>query len=195
MIEEQFTKLILLLGGGQLILTALVTFTGKMWLSYLNEKQKGEVNKEIEKLKAILDKQVHVHKLQFETELKIYQEIWSILVEVRKATAKLRPIVDSFDPNETEDERKHRRLTEFGNAFQKFIDQVNKERPFYPEEIYSKLRDLIGIVREEAIDYEYSKPRDKGYWKKAEENSEVINQHIDEICEAIRQRIKNMSAV
>lgn len=193
--EEQFVKLILLLGGWQLILTALIAFAGKMWLNYLNEKQKGEVNKELEKLKATLDTQVHVHKLQFETELKIYQEIWGILIEVRKATAKLRPFLDSIDPNETEEERKQGRLTEFGNAFQKFMDQVNKERPFYPEEIYSKLHDLIATVREEAIDYQYGEPRDRGYWEKAQENSGVINQHIDEICGAIRQRIAKVSAV
>jgi hypothetical protein len=201
---EQFTNLIVILGGAQVILTALIAFTGKMWLNYLHEKQKGQINTEIEQIKAnlqatnlrlqaALDTRIHIHKVQLETELKVYKEIWDILIEVRKSTASLRPLFDSTDSNETADERKHRRLTNFGNDFQKFIDQVNKERPFYPEEIYSKLHNLITTVQEEAIEYQYGEPKDLEYWKKAKKNSEVINQHIDEICEAIRQRLAKVS--
>ncbi len=202
--NEQMTNILLLFGGAQVAVTALIGFLGKIWINYLHEQHKGEFNVQIEKVKSELQKthielqaslnaQLHVHKVQFEKELQVYEEIWASLIEVRKETTKLRPLLDHINPEESEEERKRKRLVSFGEAFQVFLDKVNKERPFYAQEVYEKLQELIDLVQTEAIEYQHLKGDSADYWKKAMENSKQINELIETSCERIRSRIAKIS--
>jgi DNA repair ATPase RecN len=132
---------------------------------------------------------------QFDKELSVYEQIWATLIDVAKAVAQLRPVLDRFDPAQTEDERKSARLSRLDEAAQRYLDQVNKERPFYATEVYKSLQELVKIVRVEAVEYQYGDSSKLGdYWEKALGNSEAIRAKVDEICEAIRGRIDGISA-
>lgn len=196
----------LLFGGVQVVLIGLATFVGKWWLERLAQSYRGRVESQLEgfraeaaadrqRLQHALDRQLHVHALQFEKELKVYEAIWGTLIDVAKAVMQLRPALDRYDPEETEEERKSKRLSRLADAGQGFLDEVNKEKPFYAPEVHTKLMALQATVQREAIEYQYGDPvKQRDYWEKALENSNLIRAQIDDACEAIRARIGVISA-
>lgn len=177
--------LVLLLGGFQVVTIGLLSWIAKLWLSSSLEKIRAKNEAMGRELQAHLDKNLHVHKLQFEKELRIYEAIWAALVDVRSDVLQLRPKHDTVDENESEDERRRRRLSNATDSFNLFWDQVNKERPFYDESVFAELQDLLGLMRGEMIDYGIFTKHDTHYWKQAEENADAIVKKVDGICEAI----------
>ena len=202
---ESMIDIILLLGGFQVVVTGLLAFAGKIWINSLNEAQKGDISTELERLKAdlgatnlklqsALDRDLHVHKLQFEKEQSVYAAIWSTLVEVQKAVVQLRPVLDYVQPDESEEERKRKRLSAVFEAFNPFLDQINKERPFYAEDVYKELHELRSLMHREVSEYRILDPHDDGYWDRQQANAKSITDKIDAICEAIRDRMSAIAA-
>lgn len=199
-------EILALFGGVQVVIAGFFAFVGKMWLNSVHEKQRARVEVEIEAFRAeasanslrlqhALDRRLHVHALQFEKEQKVYEEIWATLIEMAKSVSQLRPPLDYHKPEETEEQRKLARLSRLSESAQRFLDQVNKERPFYARDVYDKLHELGQIVRVEAIEYQYGDASElSDYWRKALENSKAISAKIDEVCEVIRRRIGEISA-
>ncbi len=192
-----------------LIIIALIfLFLKKHLLSYFNEKGKNLATKEdiaqitekiesvktnyttsLEKFKLELTKDLFKHNIQFEKEYAIYIEIWAKLIEVRNATLKLRPIWDTIPNDITEEQFKNEKLNNFKNSFSKFQETYEKNRPFYSEFIYKELYQLNILIHNEAIEFDYGKKEDIGYWQKAKENSEKIINQINIICSKIRERV------
>ena len=85
------------------------------------ESVKTEYAKELEGLKSELNAKFHAHTVRFQKEFQVYEQIWKALLELRNATLKLRPAGDFFDPNETEEERKQKRLERFGKCILRFL--------------------------------------------------------------------------
>jgi hypothetical protein len=199
--------ILLWFGGAQAVAVGLLAFAGKVWVDRTGTRQKAKLSSQIEALRAetaegrqrlqhILDRQLQVHALQFKKELEVYEEIWRTLIEMAKAVTQLRPPLDYYNPKETEDERKRDRLTQLNEAGQSFLDQMNKERPFYAPTVHEKLVALQSEIRKEAIEYQYDdQAKNREYWEKALANSKSIQTLIDETCEAIRVRIGVISAV
>ena len=134
---------------------------------------------------------------QYRAELEVYRELWERLVEVQKRAQQLRPMLDvGLGPDESEDDRKVKRLNDFGSAFNAFTAVVWQRRPFYPEEIHVELRKLATLIQGEAIDYRHGDPKlDSEYWRNAQASLEKIGSQIDNVCVAIRQRLVRVSAV
>ncbi len=85
---------------------------------------------EREQWRAELGKHAFVHQVQFETEFNVYRDVWKSLVELKRATLALRPVLDTVDLNEPEDVRKRKRYGRFVDAYNAFIDAVDLQRPF-----------------------------------------------------------------
>jgi len=60
---------------------------------------------------------VFVDKLQFEHEHAIYKQAWETLYLLLKATLQLRPTIDFFNPDESEEERMNGRMNAFVDPF------------------------------------------------------------------------------
>jgi hypothetical protein len=162
-------------------------------ITTLVEKVKVDYNSQIERLKADLNKSIHVHKLQFETEFRAYKDIWEKLILLRNKTFELRPIVDKYVATEEEkDKMKFERLKNFAESFTSFAQLAEKNKPFYPEMIWKELESLLQVFRKEAIGYQYGNFESDGikYWDEALKNRDQILSHIDSICEAIRTRLE-----
>jgi hypothetical protein len=190
-------------GGVSVVLIGLASALGKIWVDKTIQaykkvsdeelkKTQSELDKAIRLLQSELDKGIHIHKVQFEKEFRIYEEIWSNLVDVKKKALSLRPTLDSIDPSEQEEERMRRRLQELASAFNPFVDLVEKHRPFYPSNVYSSLINLVKEIHGEAIDYEYSERKRSEYFKEARKNQEKIVALIEEVCESIRARVSSV---
>jgi len=200
---ESISIIVEYLGGPVLVILVLINFLGLIQLKRIGEKDKGKVQSEIEKLKneltqtnqklqVALDKSLHIHKVQFEKEFNIYEDIWQKLVEIKKATLSLRPRFDSVDPQESLEERKKKRMDSFSSSFTPFRDSIEKNRPFYAQDIYKLLNDLLKVTYNEAIDFQYSEKQDRQYWEEGKKNEEEILQKIEAICESIRNRFQGV---
>lgn len=151
---------------------------------------------ELERVRHSLARSDVYHRAQYEAEFGAYREIWEQLVPVHRAVLALRPSFDvGLAEGETEDQRKYRRLDAFAKAFNAFTETVDKRRPFYPAPIASELNSLIKLVRGEALDYQIGPAGGNSqYWQKAIDNSAAIGQHIDRVCDLVRQRLSGNDA-
>lgn len=148
----------------------------------------------LEKLEAVktdLASRSHFSKIRYEEELKIYKEVWPLLIELRNATLSLRPIIDTkLEPGETDVQRKEKRAEPFSKALQAFWAKVESNKPFYPQEIWEQLNKWSDLAWSEAVGYQMTDARQhREYWDDAIKNRDAILKQIDTICEAIRSRL------
>lgn len=184
-------------------LLAIIAFLTKFWAQRILEADRSVYAKEIEnlrtqaqegleRLKAKGEKSLHIHRLQFETEFRAYQEIWKALSEAILATLKLRPMLDYPDPNEGEDERKARKLVEYGERVTACKNTIRQYYPFLPKPVATEIETLLQIFGEEQLEFEggpeeFAKRSE--YWKSARANQGKIIEQSDRIRDAIQKRI------
>lgn len=188
---EILKNILALFGGASIVLSGLVAYLGKIRL----EAFKSQLQQTESKLKGLLDRAVHVTKTQFDKEFTIYQQIWASLVPLRAATLSLRPMLDHVDPNESEEDRMRRRLTEFSGGFATFRDLVEQHKPFYAPEVYASLAVIMQLCHEEAIDYQYKSDDRREYWEGQKKSRDAIIHAIDSCCELIRGRIEKLAVL
>jgi hypothetical protein len=194
---DEFINLVLSpVGGVSVFVTALGAILGKIWVGRVLNRQVNQLQQKLDstnsRLQAELDKGLHIHRIQFEKEFKIYEELWAKLIELRRATLSLRPVMDSIDPKETDSDRKTKRLTNFSDAVGGFIDVTDKNRPFYSEDVYRSMGNLWSLTHSEAIEYKHQNPHNDGYWEKAQKNRDEILAEIEKCCLKIRDRISSV---
>lgn len=190
------TGLVATLGGYTLVVGALAAFLGRIWVFRIVEREKFALQRQLDHtnrvLQADLDHRVHISKTQFDSEFANYKEIWALLVDLRMKTLRLRPMLDYVEPGETQQERLTKRLKEFGPAFTALRDTVEKNKPFYSDQVYQRLSEVIGLCHDEAIDAEYHERPHNDYWIEARTNREKISGAIDITCEEIRTRVNSV---
>ena len=198
--SEVIKQVLVIAGGTSVVISGLATILGKIWVGRILNREKAEHEKQLtnmqaqldatnECLKAELERGLHIHRVQFEKEFRIYEELWSKLIELQKAVLSLRPVMDMINPEESEKERKTRRLTNFGRAIEEFTDVTDKNRPFYSEDVYKSMEKLRKLTYSEAVEYKHLDPHDDKYWDKAQQNGEAILTEIEQCCKIIRGHI------
>src|SRR5262249_37591633 len=141
-------------------------------------------------LQAELDKAVHVHRVQFETEFRVLAEIWEKLAVLRSAMGGLRPIADIIDPDEDPDVRLKRRFGVFHAALRDFMRVVDDKSPFYPEEIFRKLSEALAIANRESISVSLGRPQKSTNWfEEGEANFRTLKESAEAVSSLIRQRL------
>jgi hypothetical protein len=123
-------------GSAGAIIIGVSKFLGNIIANRIVEKERARNADELEKTKAKLIKTVYVHQGQFQTEFNAYKEIWKTLSEVKYAVLQLRPAIDQFDPNETEEQRKISRLTKFTEKFNTYLISIDQSKPFYHTKVW-----------------------------------------------------------
>ena len=120
-------------------------------------------------------------------------ELSEKIIPLSGAARSLRPVIDSYDRNETEDERKKRRLMEYSEAAREFFVFFQTRQPFYPEEIFKTLNELGQKAHKEAIQYAHADEKDrhdKRYWDNAVKSSNEIFDLTQKVMGQIRDRVK-----
>ncbi|WP_158123487.1 hypothetical protein [Vibrio vulnificus] len=197
---ESYNEIIQILGGTTVVLAALFGFIGKIWLAKIVENHKASLQQQLlevqtkvdatnNKLNAELQSATYISQIQLEHEYKIYQEIWALLVELKTATLRLRPLMDYVDPNQSQEERIRERLQDFAEKFNSVFKVLEHNRPFYPHEIYEVLDNVCEKCRHESIDSEYIERNNSEYYKEARKNQQEIVTLINSACDAIRVRL------
>lgn len=199
------------------IATPILAFVASFLGSYLKAKAKNVATKEdiaeitgqieaaksvytekLEQLKADLVARSHFSKVRYEREMKIYEDIWPKVFSLREAVLWLRPVMDvPLIEGQTKESRNQERETRYADASMTFSKAVENNRPFYPDEIWSKLLHLDNLCWGEAVESKFPDPRPgKGIdWANVVKKSKEITAQVDEICEAIRTRLKKFDEV
>lgn len=195
------------LGGAGIIVLACASWLGKVWANRILEVDRLKYGRELERLRndheaacrvlqGTLDKAIHVHQVQFETEFRVLSDIWAKLSALRTAMGELRPTMDVVDPDEGPKERFIRRHRKFGEAFNAFIRAVDDQSPFYSEEIFQELSAALQIARRESISVSIEKPEQNSDWyKEGAANSQALVQSAHRVSSLIRKRLEDLQVL
>ncbi|WP_172426941.1 hypothetical protein [Flavobacterium sp. ACN2] len=135
------------------------------------------------------NKEVSIHKLQFEKEFLIYDKLWKSLVELRTNTALLRPQAEVINTTKSEEEIRKEKLNNIDLAFRNCVNIYEDNKPFYPKDIYEEIRSTIKITNKEIIQFVRGESYTDEYWNTGEKNITKIINSIDVVCEKMRERI------
>jgi hypothetical protein len=200
---ETAAAIILSLGGGAAIVLSCAGWLGKVWANRILEQDRAKYTRELEHLKSQfetshrvlqgeLDKTVHAHRIQFETEFQILKEVWGKLALARTAMAEVRPHGDYVNPGETHEQRLAPRRVKLSGAYTAFMRAIDDHSPFYPEEIFRELQSALECTRHELNDTEVlPEPTTRSQWfQEAETNMRQFGAHANKASELIRRRLE-----
>ena len=168
----------------EIIITAILTsasvsgicaYLGKAWLEKHLLKQKNNYDTKLKEIQSDLDKKNHVHRVQFEKEFQIYQEIWELVVKIQKSIF----LLNSCD----DEDRKADLLEAINENHNCFFDYYHGNKPFYPEEIHKSLNKIFGSSIKDALKH------DQQLTENDFVNLHKINSEVDNCAEMIRKRI------
>ena len=192
------------LGGAGLIIMLCASWLGKVWANRILESDRRKYSEELERvrseleasrrmLQAELDKAIHVHRVQFETEFRVLADIWAKLAVLRSAMGALRPTMDVVTPDEDPDERLNRRFVTFDRAFHDFMRAVDDQSPFYPEDIFKELSVALQVAQRENLSVSLAKPeRATDWYKEGAENFSAFRKSAEAVSMLIRQRFDSL---
>ena len=147
-------------------------------------------SKKIVKLETDAERKSLIHKYQFEKEFSIYTDLWAKLVDLKTATVRLRPSLDTTDNSKTEAEVKQERLENLDTKRFDVVEAFQKNKPFYSRDIYKEVEGVLKISTNEAIGYAIGRSHQDKYWETAEMNAKQIVDSMDKISNLIRRRIE-----
>jgi uncharacterized membrane protein len=186
-------EILLIIVGGFFLKSYLPTYFAEKGKNLATKEDIKDITDKVESIRLEYARRQHKHEIAFGKEFEILSEVWNTLVDLRIATQGLRPLLDYVHPNETDEERKVNRLQKFAESFEVFASTVVKNQPFYPEDVYESLFQIMMISREEADEYSHrdpnKRPLDSQYWDNALNNQKKILAMVDQVCEKIRNRI------
>jgi hypothetical protein len=153
------------------------------------------ITKQVEFIKGEIGAQLYVHQMRYQNEFQLLKALSEKIIDLRNSALSLRPVIDSFDPNEPEDERKKRRLDRYFEAGRALYQLSEAQKPFYPEEIYEAVSKLDKTVWKEVVGYKHGSEKSpsfdhKKYWEQAADNAKEITSIVDEVMGLIRKRIQ-----
>jgi hypothetical protein len=193
------------LGGGATIVLAMSTWLGKVWANRILAKDRARYSKEIEGLKADLDrtarlfqgeidKTLFVTKTHFETEFRSLRRIWKHVATVRSRMNRLREVPTA----NTLEEQVQLHI----ESFAVFMDEVNGLRmaiddnsPFYSQELYMALDELLRLAQTERDDVRfYLVDRFEISWiQRGQKNFSSYLECAERVSALIRERLAKLS--
>lgn len=164
----------------------LSAWLGKIWAERIIQKDRVRFEMQMQTLLHDLrtrgEKEVLVHRLQFEKEFEIYLGLWKELLRAGRAAGEFRAL--KFDSGKSREQE----LEELRQAINTFKDRVYDYRPFYAPSIYDLTTELLKKLRTV-----HHTACDERRADREEDRTETlldeVNEAIPQICDAIRKRI------
>ena len=149
----------------------------KFWFEKKLQSQITDNEAKLKSIQTELDKGRHVHRIQFEKEFKIYEEIWSVLFDLQKYISLVegRKNEESYEDTKKVLNKKHNEL----------INLFEKNKPFYSENVYESLMKILrfsvknALKRNEDVEHCF-------------ENHEELDLEINNCLKMVRTRIGSM---
>ncbi len=170
---------------------AIMACIGKFVVDAKLAKHQADYNQQLEALKLELEKKKTVHKLQFEKEFQLYDDLWKALIDVR-SSASITPSLDILPQGKDFKELYEERLTKAIQSVDKASNLVVFNRPFYhpsvSEVAQEVLKECRRHVRRTARKLGQNR-LDNNQFDEADELEEMLNRAVETIEEVIRKRI------
>lgn len=156
------------------------------------ESVKSGYTHELEGVRAAIGSRLGIHQFRYQREFEMLVQLSEKVVELRDATVMLRPESEYVNPEESEQDRKQRKLARYTVASRDLYQFYEPRRPFLPEALLTSLRALDQVAWHEVIQFRHRTPHEDGYdpmyWENALENAAKIQAATDAVLLAIRQR-------
>lgn len=163
----------------------LISVTSSITLAIWNIRQQTR----FEHLKTEFEKQLFNHRIQFEKEFAVYDELWTRLVELQKSIEMLQPLMDYVPPGKTYDETIKERVAAIVDLSNDTMEIFLKRKPFYSSSVFERIEPLLRLVRREVLEIGHGTRFDPEYWKRRRATVEEFVRLLDPICDTIRERI------
>lgn len=147
--------IIVSIGGTGVLILGLAGFVGKIWVNKFAEEYRAKYEKEIEKYKSEMDsrlnkldkieeKALYISKVNYDTENKIYLEIWPKLIECINYTINLYPKGIEDVPVDEEEKEKYKedKYHKYVQYYNDFSNCIEKYAPFYLEDLYNIFKEI-----------------------------------------------------
>lgn len=153
---------------------------------------KSDYAHELEGVRAAIGSRLGIHQFRYQREFEILLQLSEKIVELRDATVMLRPESEYVDPEESEEDRKRRKLARYTTASRDLYQLYEPRRPFLPDSLLESLRVLDQVAWREVVQFRHRAPHgenyDPKYWESALENAAKIQTAADAVLGAIRDR-------
>ncbi len=195
-------------GVAYAIVCALSAWLGRLWAGRISASETSELERKItvlrsdlereqRKLSGEIEKAVHVHRVQFEKEFAVYQEVMQAAEALRVAFFTLRrdlqPVFD--DPAKRQEYLTPLRKC-FAEHFCALRDIVHRNRPFFAPEVYTCCDRLLDLLTREIIHQDFLPLHGRDIsFEEADRMKESTKTLIDGLSDSIRNRIHGVVVV
>ena len=177
----------LLTGTGAIgVIAGLSAWLGKVWANRILHQDRVRYETQMQTLLHDMrtrgEKELFVHRLQFEKEFEVYLGLWKELLHAGRAASEFRELKSDSGKS------REQQLEELRLAMNRFNDRVYDYRPFYAPRIYDLTADLLKKLRT-VHSYSRDPRRADRRTEDTEKLLDEINEAVPQICDAIRERI------
>ena len=205
MVILQFITIVAIIAMGLLLYRYLPAYAAQKGRNLATKEDVADITKSIESVKsgyahelegvrAAIESRLGIHQFRYQREFEILVRLSKKVVELRDATTMLRPESEYVNPDESDDDRKQRKLARYTSASRDLYQFYETRRPFLPEALLQSLRVLDQVAWHEVVQFRHRSPQgaDYGpkYWENALENAAKIQAAADAVLAAIRQRAR-----
>lgn len=151
------------------------------------EHYKSELDKNLNRLSAINEKELYISKLQYEKEFSIYLDLWERIHEIIHSTISIIDFIDDFDLPFQEQKRKDKkRINLLIDKYSEYCTDIERYSPFYKTEFYNKFLKIKSLCSEAGYIYKFLRV-DTSYssYKEMKENVNKEKYKIKEIPEEL----------
>jgi hypothetical protein len=148
---------------------------------------------DVEFIKAGLNEKLFVNQTRYQNEYHILTSLSEKIVELRDSVLALRPEFEYVDLNESEEERKRRKLRRYFDAGRELYLLFETKKPFFPDQIYKSVKEIDQVAWMEVVQFKNRNETmqiDLCYWEKSREHAEEIKTRAEQIMDLIRLRSK-----
>ncbi|TMX41385.1 hypothetical protein DA096_09025 [Vibrio rotiferianus] len=193
---------LLTIGGSTVVLSALFTFLGRIWINRIHAldveesnkryaEYEASINRTVAELAAKNEPKIHVHKVQVEAEYKRYETLWDNIQLLLPLLSTIEGRIGSKDLEVTADgiRKQHIILADWLNGCYPFIDNSVYQRATVCVQLVNKINLLLwekdGVIHTE----------DMLQVNLAEilKCSELFTNHTHTIAHSIKNRIELMT--
>ena len=183
------------------IVCALSAWLGKCWAARIGRSDAAKLQEQITRLKDELERAqrvlsgnverfVHVHKVQFEKEFLVYQDLMKHANRLRRAFftlhQNLQPI---FDKKEEAEAHFKPLRKDFAEAFTVTRDIIEENRPFYADKVFLQCDRLIELAVTELSSLSLSEGLGILTFKEIDRMKKELTQVHKDLADSIRQRL------
>lgn len=176
-----------------LCLSGLAAWLGKVWATRISGKESSALTREIEHLKANLEKRVFIHKVQFEKEFEVYLDLSKRIHAFRTAYFTLNAVLKNVPTDPEIARRKQEELqTAFVNAYTHLRDGLEEYKPFYAMQIHELAKPIIELAIDQLIFMQFPIQSNIPRYQEVQQQKKHLLASVESVVEEIRKRISSV---